>query len=147
MHNAPLIQAYALTTVLLVLNLMALWMLSGLRRGASKQAVNPEDGAAYGVAVREADPPEVARVLRAHANAMATIPAFLFLGMAYVMLGGGYWLGLACFAVFVVARYAHAFVYVRGMQPARSMAFAVGMIPMVVLMVAIVWRVVTWPAP
>jgi uncharacterized membrane protein YecN with MAPEG domain len=146
MHNAPLIQAYAITTVLLVLNLMVLWMLSGARRGASKVAVNPEDGAAYGVAVQAEEPPEVARALRAHGNAMATIPPFLLLALSYVMLGGGYWLGVACFALFTLARYAHSLVYLRQMQPARSIAFALCLIPIVVLMVAIVWRVVTWPA-
>ena len=40
-------------------------------------AINPEDGVRYGAPVSELDPPAVARLLRAHRNAEATIYPFL----------------------------------------------------------------------
>jgi hypothetical protein len=42
-----------------------------------------------GAAVAEIDPPIVARILRAHRNAEATIYPFLLLGLVYVLAGGG----------------------------------------------------------
>ena len=44
-------------------------------------AINPEDGARYGAPVSKWDPPDVARCLRAHRNAEATIYPFLLLGL------------------------------------------------------------------
>src|SRR5580693_2073863 len=84
----PAFPAYAVTCVVLCLNLLVLWASSGAVRAKGGMAINPEDGARYGAAVSELDPPAVARVLRAHRNAEATIYPFLLLGLVYVLAGG-----------------------------------------------------------
>ena len=58
---------------LLVINLLGLWAFSGKIRGQTKTMLNEEDARtiARGAKLTEAEPPEVQRALRAHANAMA----------------------------------------------------------------------------
>jgi hypothetical protein len=77
----PVFLAYAVTCLVLCLNLMMLWVSSGAIRAKGGLAINPEDGARYGVPVSQSDSPAVARLLRAHRNAEATIYPFLLLGL------------------------------------------------------------------
>lgn len=134
----PAFVAYAITCVVLCLNLLMLWASSGAIRAKGGAAINPEDGARYGVPVSEFDPPTVARLLRAHRNAEATIYPFLLLGLLFVFTGGKAAIAIPIFAIFVVARIAHSIVYLKAMQPWRTIAFAVSLVAIVVLMGAVV---------
>src|SRR5258707_15153884 len=96
----PTFLAYGLTCVVLSLNLVGLWVFSGAIRARGGVAINPEDGARYGARVSESDPPDVARFLRAHRNAEATIFPFLLLGLVYVLAGGGVGIAVPIFAAF-----------------------------------------------
>jgi len=131
----PTFVLYALTTVALVLLLLVLWAYSGFVRGKTGTAMNPEDGRRFGADVVAHDPPEVARVLRAHANAQASIVPFLLLGLLFVALGGGARTGAALFGTFVAARLAHAVVYLAGKQPWRTLCFIAGGVATGVLLV------------
>ena len=137
--DLPLFPAYAATVLLLCLNLLWLWAWSGLTRGRSGTAINSEDAERFGVALRDSDPPEVARVLRAHQNAQAIIHPFLFLGLVFVLAGGSRTLGIAIFAVFVVSRYAHTWAYLGGRQPWRTVSFLVGGIAALILLLLDAW--------
>jgi prostaglandin-E synthase 1 len=141
MHS-PLLVAYAITALALSLNLFVLWAMSGAVRTRSKTARNPEDAAQFKVAHVDADPPAVARVLRAHANAEAAIYPFLILGLVYVLTGGGFTAGAIIFAVFVVARVLHSVFYAAAKQPWRTISFSVGGLATLALMVALVIRLV-----
>lgn len=132
----PAFLAYALATLVLVLDLLVLWVLSGARRARAGVAINPEDGARYNVPVCDMDPPAVARYLRAHRNAEATIYPFLLLGLVYVSAGGGSALAVPIFSIFVVARIAHSIVYLRGLQPWRTITFALSLLAILALMLA-----------
>src|SRR5579862_1094674 len=98
----PAFLAYVFASLLLSLNLLSLWISSGVARARGGVAINPEDGARYGVRVAESDPPPVARYLRAHRNAEATTYPFLVLGLVYIMLGGSARIAVPIFLVFVV---------------------------------------------
>ncbi len=135
----PALGAYALTCLLLVVNLLFLWGYSGAVRGRTKIAINPEDAAQFGGELRDSDPPEVARVLRAHRNAESAIYPFLLLGLVYVLIGGGLKLASALFAIFVAARYAHSFTYLKALQPWRTISFLIGGLAMIVLLLDIAW--------
>jgi uncharacterized MAPEG superfamily protein len=139
----PVFLAYAITCVVLCLNLLTLWVSSGAIRAKGGVAINLEDGARYGVPVSEIDPPTVARLLRVHRNAEATIYPFLLLGLLYVFTGGKAAIAIPIFAVFVVARLVHSIVYLKAMQPWRSIAFAVSLLAIVGLMSAIVENLLT----
>jgi uncharacterized MAPEG superfamily protein len=139
----PAFPAYAVACVVLCLNLMILWVSSGAARARGGVAINPEDGARYGAPVSAIDPPAVARLLRAHRNAEATIYPFLLLGLLYVAAGGTAALAIPVFAIFVVARIVHSVVYLRAMQPWRTIAFAGSLLAMLVLMGAVVEVLIT----
>jgi uncharacterized MAPEG superfamily protein len=132
--------AYAITVVVMVLHLVFLWIYSGVARARSGTATNPEDGARYGKAVLENDPPAVARVLRAHANAAALSYPFLFLGAAYVLLNGNPLYAKVLFAAFVISRLLHSIAYLRAWQPARSLLFAVAFFVLLALGILVLLR-------
>jgi prostaglandin-E synthase 1 len=138
----PGLVAYAVTLLVLSANLVVLWAASGAARNASKVAINPEDAALFKVPLLAQDPPTVARVLRAHANAQATIYPFLFLGLTYVLAGGSARVAWIIFAVFVVARIAHSILYLAGKQPWRTVAFSVSGLALIALAIALIWRLV-----
>jgi microsomal prostaglandin-E synthase 1 len=144
MTHDSLFVAYALTVLASCLNLLFLWGYSGFVRSRTKVVINPEDAAtvAKGAAVQPVDPPEVARVLRAHANAMAVSVPFLLLAWLFVVAGGAARLGQIMFAVFVVARWAHTIVYLRAKQPWRTISFVVGMGSTAILFGNVVWLLV-----
>ena len=118
----PLVLAYGLTSVVLALNLMALWAYSGAVRFKSKTAINVEDP---GTLVAE-HPPEVARVLRAHANAMANIVPFALLGIVMTFAAPSLNVARGLFFAFAAFRIAHSVAYLFGKQPWRTIFFAGG---------------------
>jgi uncharacterized MAPEG superfamily protein len=134
----PVFVAYAITCVVLCLNLLMLCVSSGAIRAKVGVAINPEDGARYGVPVSEFDPPTVARLLRAYRNAEATIYPFLLLGLLFVFTGGKAAIAIPIFAIFVVARIVHSIVYLKAMQPWRTIAFAVSLLAVVARVGAII---------
>jgi prostaglandin-E synthase 1 len=139
----PAFLAYAFTCLVLSLNLLTLWISSGAMRAKGGVAINPEDGARYGASMSELDPPAVARLLRAHRNAEATIYPFLFLGLVYVLAGGGAGTAVPIFTIFIAARIAHSIVYLRAMQPWRTISFATSLLAIVALMAAVLHVVLT----
>lgn len=86
----PAFVAYAVAMLALSFNLLVLWVRSGTARGKTKTTPNPEDAGTIlrGSKVVDGNPPEVARVLRAHDNAMANIVPFALLGLVFVLAGG-----------------------------------------------------------
>lgn len=133
----PTFCAYAVTCLVLSLNLLVLWVSSGAIRARGGVAINPEDGARYGAQVSESEPAGVARFLRAHRNAEATVYPFLLLGLIYVLAGGQAGIAIPIFAAFTVARIAHSVVYVRALQPWRTIAFAASLLAIIALMAAL----------
>lgn len=135
----PALGAYALTCLLLVANLLFLWGYSGATRGRTGTAINPEDAERFKARLTEADPPEVARVLRAHRNAESAITPFLLLGLVYVLIGGGVKLASTLFAIFVAARYVHSLAYLKALQPWRTISFVIGGLATILLLLDIAW--------
>jgi microsomal prostaglandin-E synthase 1 len=126
-HN-PAFVAYAVSLIVLCLNMLILWAYSGGVRGKTKTTPNQEDAGTIqkGAQLVEQDPPEVARVLRAHRNATANILPFAILGLVFVLAGGGGTAAVLIFGVFTLARVAHSFAYLGGKQPWRTISFAIG---------------------
>jgi prostaglandin-E synthase 1 len=124
----PAFAIYCLTAVALSLNLLGLWGYSGAVRGKTKTTPNPEDPGtvAKGAQVVAVDPPQVARVLRAHTNAMASIVPHLGLGLLYVILGASAQMAWIFFGGFTVLRFVHSFAYVGEKQPWRTISFVIG---------------------
>lgn len=123
----PAFTVYAITILVLSLNMLVLWALSGGVRAKTHTTPNKEDSKDPSkTRVVDADPPEVARVLRAHKNAMANIVPFAILGLVYVLAGGSAMTAAVIFGVFTFARVAHSFAYLGGKQPWRTIFFSLG---------------------
>lgn len=124
----PSFLIYSATMVVLCLNVLGLWAYSGAVRNKSKTTMNREDPetVSKGAALVEVDPPEVARVLRAHRNAADNILPFAVLALLFVLWGASPFLtGIFC-GVFAFARIVHTLSYLGGRQPWRTLSFAVG---------------------
>jgi prostaglandin-E synthase 1 len=129
----PAFVVYAVSVLVLSANLLFLWAYSGSVRGKTKTTPNKEDSKG-GSNLVESEPPEVARVLRAHKNAMANIVPFAILGLVYVLAGGTATVALVIFGVFTFARLAHSFAYLGAKQPWRSIWFGLGGVATLTLM-------------
>ena len=126
----PAFVAYAIITVVLCLNLLVVWNMSGGAHGKTKTTPNPEDAktVSKGAEVVTADPPEVQRVVRVHRNAADTITPFLFLGLVYVILGASALMAQILFGVFAFARWGHSIAYLKGLQPWRTILYFIGVL-------------------
>ena len=142
----PTFLVYAITVLVLCFNLLFLWGYSGATRAKTKTAINQEDAAKFGATLVGDHPPEVARVLRAHSNAQATIYPFLFLGLVFVLAGGSDGIAKVIFGIFTVARILHSIAYLAEKQPWRTIFFALGMLATLALMGDILWMMVQGPA-
>jgi microsomal prostaglandin-E synthase 1 len=143
MNPSPnLVVAFAWASVLLALNLLFVWMWSGVVRARTGRTVNPEDGARWGKPVDEHDPPAVARVMRAYSNALASIVPFALLAVSFVALNGNVLFAEAVFAVFVVCRWLHTLAYLRSWQPARSILYALAFFATLALGAGVIARAV-----
>lgn len=142
--NDPTFLLYAISCLVLCANLLFLWGYSGAVRARSKTVINPEDArtVASGAAVVAVDPPDVARVLRAHSNAMAVVVPFAIVGLLFVLAGGSTTLAAVLFGAFVVLRLAHSAVYLAELQPWRTITFAASALALLVLMGDVVWLMV-----
>jgi uncharacterized membrane protein YecN with MAPEG domain len=119
---------YALFATFLSIFSIALDALGGFVRARTKTVVNAEDAGtvAKRAEVVDEDPPPVARMMRAHRNALANIVPFLIVGLLYVVLGASPTMVAILFGVFTVARVVHAVSYATKAQPWRTLSFVVG---------------------
>lgn len=134
--------AYAISCLILCVNLLFLWGYSGAVRGKVKSTPNVEDVAAFGGSLAEVDPPAVARVLRTHSNAQANIFPFVVVGLLYLLAGGNGGLATIAFGVFTVARLLHSLAYLKQWQPWRTVFYVIGALSTGVLMVNVAWLLV-----
>jgi len=137
LQQNPAFTYYVITTLILCLNLVFLWAYSGSARSKTGTAINPEDSLRFKAALAEADPPAVARVLRAHRNAEANIYPFLILGLVYVLAGGTPRTAAIVFSIFTATRLVHSWAYLSGKQPLRSICFGIGGVVLLALMVCV----------
>ncbi len=137
MAHDPVFTAYALTVVVNSLNLLVLWNLSGGTRGGTKTTLNPEDAATVlrGAAVVATDPPEVARVLRAQRNSFDNTIPFLLVASVFAALGPDKLEAQILFGVFTGARLFYSLAYLKGLQPWRTISYAIGVLATLALMV------------
>jgi len=120
---------YAAFATALCLLLVTVDTFGGIFRARTKTTPNQEDALFdlfKGSKVVVNDPDGVARVMRAHRNALSNIVPFLILMWLYVMLGATTtWIVALCGA-FTAMRFVHAISYIRGIQPWRTISFVTG---------------------
>lgn len=136
--QAPAFLPFAVMTIVFVLQLVFLWAWSGVVRGRTKTAINSEDAKAFKAELLPEHPPEVQRVLRAHANAMANVIPFWLLAVLFVLEGGGAIFAWAVFGAFTLFRSIYVFAYLGARQPWRTLMFTFGGLTTGVLLVEVI---------
>lgn len=122
----PALYWYAVCAVVLFLKMFALSGYQGFHRIGKGVFTNPEDAGTFGRPPATEDLPQVQRAARAWRNDLENIPAFLGLGVAYVLVGASPAAAPWLFVTFTIARIVHTLAYLLGVQPWRTIAYAIG---------------------
>lgn len=142
--NDPVFKIYALCSVFLSMQMLILGAMTAATRSKHKGYTNPED---HKVAFKDAklvegsEHPDVARIQRAHRNLLESLPMFLGLGLIAVLAGALPLVAQICICTFTAARLVHSIVYIKALQPFRTMSFGMGTLSLIVLSVTIVLAV------
>lgn len=128
MPGSPALQLYALFSTVLAVQLLALALWTGTVRVMKKQWVNPEDAKLSKGENVQVDHPDVARVKRAHQNAIENAIPFFAVGFLYAGVAPSKNAALIYFGTFTAARLLHSVFYLWGRQPFRTMMFGVGVL-------------------
>lgn len=128
---------YALASVLLLFKMLAISVYQGYHRIGKRTFKTPEDAAMVGREPAKEELPEVQRAAKAWLNDLENIPIFLALGVAYIWVGASPGWAAGLFLVFTGARCMHTFCFLRGIQPWRTVAFAVGIACMFIMSIQI----------
>lgn len=124
----PIMRVFAVCAALLVLKMLLTANLTGILRSVRRVYATPEDYRLFGHEPTVARDEQIERVRRAHQNDLENILPFLAIGFLYAISGPSYRVAWWLFLSFTVARLAHTVVYVAGLQPWRTGAFAVAQI-------------------
>jgi uncharacterized MAPEG superfamily protein len=128
---------YAICSSILALNLLVLSGMTGAARARTKSFSNPEDAKRAGAAENAPEHPDVARVIRAHRNALENIPVFFAIGLIYTLSGASKVGAMAYFITYTAARVLHSVFHLKAVGPARSVAFGIGSLCIVGMIVQI----------
>src|SRR5690554_1754146 len=128
---------YAVASVLLFFKMFGISLYQGFHRIGKGTFKTPEDAAFVGREPAKEELPQVQRAARAWLNDLENIPIFLALGIAYVWVGAAPGMAVWLFLAFTAARYLHTLFYLCGIQPWRTVAYAVGVVCMFVMSIQI----------
>jgi uncharacterized MAPEG superfamily protein len=124
--HTPIFQIYVVSSFILVLNMQVLAGATAAIRSKGGNFLNPEDKALNKAGqLIEVDSGRAARFRRAHYNAMENVLPFLGVGLLLVLTQPSVAVAASLFGVFTLFRLIHSFAYVRGVQPLRTMSFAI----------------------
>ena len=137
-----LLRMYAITAIVLTLKMAAISIAQGRGRVGSSIFVNPEDAKLFHGHESPSETPAVQRATRAWHNDLENIPIFLILAWIYVAAD----LPLRAFVVycviFMLGRIVHTICYLNSIQPMRTIAFVIGVLAMLSMMIHIFVSVV-----
>jgi uncharacterized MAPEG superfamily protein len=122
------LQVYALCVVVLFLKMFLVSCYQGYHRLRFVAFTNPEDAAVFRRVAQAAERPQVIRAAKVWANDLENIPLFFALGGLAVALEAATLPVLWLSVVFTVARVLHTLVYLRGLQPWRTLFYGIGVI-------------------
>lgn len=137
MMNDAAFRAYAIACSILVFKMFAAAILTVATRSRVKQFLNPEDAGLMGGAGAKEEHPDVQRMLRLHRNDLENILPFFTVGLIFVLMGASAVGARVYFYTFTGARIVHTITYVAKLQPWRTVAFTVGTVCTVGMLVQI----------
>ena len=137
-----LLKIYAITAIVLALKMAAISIVQGRARVSANVFVNPEDARTFGGAVASEEAPMVQRGAKAWRNDLENIPLFLILCWIYVAAGLSSTAFIIYCVIFMLARIAHTICYLYAIQPARTIAFTIGAVVTLALIIQLFFGVV-----
>jgi uncharacterized MAPEG superfamily protein len=142
MFDNPFYRLYALTSAILCLHLLLLAALTGTVRTKAKTFVNPEDARVTKGKLAPEDVDPVLRVRRAHLNAVENAVPYFVLGALYVASGCTKQGAVIYMWTFTVSRILHSVFYLLGLQPWRTIIYAVSALALAGMAVHVIIRAV-----
>ena len=122
----PVVRLYVVVYLLLVLKMAAVGTYTSILRLGRKVYATPEDYALQGLARKTTVDEDIERVRRAHRNDLENILPFFVVGFCYLLTHPS-WNAAAIYLIgYLIARVAHSVFYIRSMQPHRTIAFTLG---------------------
>jgi glutathione S-transferase len=131
----PAVRLYTIVAVLLVIKVLVVGSYTSLLRLRRRVFATPEDYALQGMTPRAERDEDIERVRRAHLNDLENVLPFLAIGFLYALTGPSLLAARIYFIGFLVARTLHSIFYIRGAQPHRTIAFTLGMVLLVGMLV------------
>ena len=122
----PIVRLYAVVYALLVLKIAAVGTYTSVLRLGRKVYATPEDYALQGMAARTTRDEDIERVRRAHQNDLENVLAFFVVGFFYYLTGPSYTAAAVYLIGFLIVRTLHSVFYIAGLQPHRTIAFTLG---------------------
>lgn len=127
MTTYPALPAFAIALVALFLKTTLTSVLQVTGRVRTRTVLLPEDAAMFGLTAKTAESPFVQRCANVWRNDVENLPLFIALALTYVLLGASLESAQWLFGAYVLARYAHTVVYLRGLQPWRVLVYYAGL--------------------
>jgi len=139
LSSGALLAVFAVVCALLVLKAQMLAAATAATRGKLKKFINPEDAVWLGGEHVNPDDERVQRMLRAHRNDLENLLPFFAGGTLYILSGAASTAGAAYFGVFLLARYAHTFAYLKQKARMRRDAFTLGWLVTIAMSIHAAW--------
>lgn len=128
MHTYPALPAFAIALAALFFKTTLTSVVQVISRVMAGTFLIPEDAALMRKRPVAAEAAFVQRCANVWRNDVENLPLFLVLALTYVLLGASLESARVLFTAYVVLRYAHTAVYLRGLQPWRAMLYLSGMV-------------------
>jgi len=139
LSSSALLAVFAVACALLVLKAQVLGAATAATRGRLKKFINPEDAVWLGGEHINPDDERVQRISRTHRNDLENLLPFFVGGTLYILSGAATTAGAAYFGVFLLARYAHTFAYLKQKARLRRDAFTLGWLVTIVMSIHAAW--------
>ncbi len=128
-------QYWTFTLVYLSLKMISNSVVQGFQRTKNRSFAHEEDAKFFGNATAGNQPELVLKAASCWRNDLENIPIFLIMGLAFVFWGGEAQTAAIYFITFCVGRTLHSFFFLKSLQPHRTIAFTIGALTHMVLLV------------
>ena len=132
----PVVRLFTICAAVLVIKMLVTANLTGIYRTARKVYATPEDYRFFGQEPVTRSDEDIERIRRSHHNDLENIVPFLGIGFLYALTGPSYTMAAVLLIAFTAARVVYTVVYVAGLQPWRTITFAVAQIALYVIAIA-----------
>ncbi len=130
LQNNPAFLIWCLSLLILFLKMLLTSIIQGRARVKNNAFSNSEDAAYFskGAECLPEDLPVVVQANKIWNNDLENIPIYLFLSLAFVLMGASPEAAILYFGIFTLARILHTVFYFMAKQPHRFVMYAIGMI-------------------